>query len=590
MDSKLLLYRNRPIWIWNRRLTMEYIIIPIVILLVIILVIMQQQKKHKTILVKLEEEKSLMQNKPINEELTKVKTLNMNGQTEEMFERWRKMNDEIKVTFVKKIDDLLFDVEDSIRALKFKRATAYEEEIREYLKRAAQDQQKILDELNELMGSEEKNRVEMEELRETYRTARKTLLAHQHAFGAALPALEERLEAFEPASELFERLTEQGNYLEARELVLSLQTEAQLFLPLIQDIPGLLTDIQTNIPTALDEIRTGYKEMEAQGYYLRHLELQIAFTAVDEELAALKKDIANLHLETIQPRVEHLNQKIDGFYDVLENEVVAKQYTDRHGDALLNTIFKLMQNTRKTLTEAEYVQESYRLSAEDAEVPRDSLRHLEVLQKRYDILAQQIAEEQSAYSSLREELQAIELEMESIAKIQESFEKRLANLRVHENDARERLTVVERQLVDIERKLQKANTPGVPHKLQAKLDDVAELIYVVKQNLQEVPLNMEEVKKHLTAAETNMLEAHAAGEEMIEKVVMIERIIQYGNRYRSTNAMLDERLTEAEQAFNARQYTKALEEAGNAVEAIEPGALARIQQVVQQDLEKVIIK
>ena len=30
-----------------------------------------------------------IQNKPILEEITKVKTMNMNGQTEEMFESWR---------------------------------------------------------------------------------------------------------------------------------------------------------------------------------------------------------------------------------------------------------------------------------------------------------------------------------------------------------------------------------------------------------------------------------------------------------------------------------------------------------------------
>ena len=41
----------------------------------------------------------------------------------------------------------------------------------------------ILHELNELVGSEEKNRIEMEKLQEQHRAARKTILAHQHSFG-----------------------------------------------------------------------------------------------------------------------------------------------------------------------------------------------------------------------------------------------------------------------------------------------------------------------------------------------------------------------------------------------------------------------
>ncbi len=48
----------------------------------------------------------------------------------------------------------------------------------------------ILAELEELIGSEEKNRIEMEQLKEYYRSARKTVLAHQHSFGPALNSLE----------------------------------------------------------------------------------------------------------------------------------------------------------------------------------------------------------------------------------------------------------------------------------------------------------------------------------------------------------------------------------------------------------------
>lgn len=165
----------------------------------------------------LEQQRREMQNKPINEELTKVKALNMNGQTEEMFDRWRGMNDEIKGEYVEVINELLQDIEDNIRGFKFKKATILEEEIKGYLKTASQTQDKIVAELNELIGSEEKNRIEIEELNEKYKAARKTLLAHQHAFGDALPALEERLEAFTPQSEQFKELTDNGNYLEARE-------------------------------------------------------------------------------------------------------------------------------------------------------------------------------------------------------------------------------------------------------------------------------------------------------------------------------------------------------------------------------------
>lgn len=532
----------------------------------------------------LEQQRREMQNKPINEELTKVKALNMNGQTEEMFDRWRSMNDEIKGEYVEVINELLQDIEDSIRGFKFKKATILEEEIKGYLKTASQTQDKIVAELNELIGSEEKNRVEIEELNEKYKAARKTLLAHQHAFGDALPALEERLEAFTPQSEQFNELTDNGNYLEARELVEQLQQEAENFLQLIQDIPTLLTDVQTNIPSSLAEIRGGYAEMEGQGYYLRHLELVEAFEHVDEEITVLKKDMKNLELDTIRQRIEDLNETIDYFYDVLENEVMAKQYLDKHCDSMFGKITKLQQSLRHTITEAEYVQESYHLSEEDADVPRECLRQLDLLQKRYDLVAMQVREGKSAYSSLRDELETIDLAVGKTMNIHEEFSRRMKNLRVDEEDARKRLAVIERTLQNTERMLNKANIPGVPAQLQAELEGVAELIYVVHEGLRQVPLDMSDVGQKVEETEQAMANVVQASEQLIEDVLTIERMIQYGNRYRATNKQLDERLTEAERAFVNTQYTKALEEAGAAVEEAEPGALEKVQQMVEADL------
>lgn len=564
---------------------MQYIIIPIVILLVIIFVLLQQQRKHRKILQSLEEQKHEMQHKPINEELTKVKALNMNGQTEEMFDRWRQMNDEIKVTYVKEINELLYDIEDHIGSFKFKKATKLEEEIKEYLKRAKQSQEKIISELDELIGSEEKNRIEIEELNEKYKGARKTLLAHQHAFGDALPALEERLEAFTPKSEEFNELTENGNYLEARSLVEQLQQEAESFLKLIHDIPTLLTDVQTNIPTALAEIRGGYAEMEGQGYYLRHLELIDAFEQVDEEVQDLKKDMRNLELDTIRQRIEDLNETIDYFYNVLENEVMAKQYLDKYCDGMFSKITKLQQSLRHTITEAEYVQESYHLSEEEADIPRECLRQLELLQKRYDLVAMQVREGKSAYSSLRDELKVIDLTVEKTMNIHEEFSKRMKNLRVDEEDARQRLASVERQLQATERMLHKANMPGIPAQLQTDLESVAEHIYVVQEGLLQVPLDMNDVSDKVVQAEQAMQDVSQAAHQLIGDVQAIERIIQYGNRYRAANARLDERLTEAEKAFVKAQYKNALEEAGAAVEEVEPGALDKIHQRVEVDLQ-----
>lgn len=563
---------------------MEYIIIPIILLLILAIVGLMMRRKHTTIIAQLENEKLQIQNNPINEEISKVKSLNMNGETEEMFERWRNSWDEVIDVHMTKIDSLLFDAEDQINRLRFKKATLIEREIEDYIRKCEKDKDKILEELNELIGSEEKNRIEIEQLKEYYRSARKTLLAHQHSFGVALPALEQKLEVFVQKFEEFDVLTSEGNYLQAREIVISLNNESQQTFEYINDVPTILTELQVKLPGAIQELRNGQREMEEeQSYYLHHLELTEALDKLEVEFASLKEELAELKLTSVKPRVAEINEEIDHFYDLLEKEVIAKNYVDQNCERLLGSITNVISSTRLVSDEATFVQQSYHLNEKDAEIPKAALKQLEALQRRYDLLAMRVSEEKSAYSSLQEELIEISEELERIHEEQGHLSNTMKKLRIDENKARTQVDNLKKTLQETDRLLNKANIPGIPEEMDARLDEAAEHIYVVMQSLQEVPLNMGTVHNNLNAATLCVEDVHAKAHELIENVMLIERIIQYGNRHRATNPKLNARLKEAEEAFHQFRYAKALEEAGTAVEEMEPGALKRIEAIVAEE-------
>ncbi|UDK97992.1 septation ring formation regulator EzrA [Lysinibacillus sphaericus] len=562
---------------------MEYIIIPIILLLILAIVGLMMRRKHTTIIAQLENEKLQIQNNPINEEISKVKSLNMNGETEEMFERWRNSWDEVIDVHMTKIDSLLFDAEDQINRLRFKKATLIEREIEDYIRKCEKDKDKILEELNELIGSEEKNRIEIEQLKEYYRSARKTLLAHQHSFGVALPALEQKLEVFVQKFEEFDVLTSEGNYLQAREIVISLNNESQQTFEYINDVPTILTELQVKLPGAIQELRSGQREMEEQSYYLHHLELTEALDKLEVEFASLKEELAELKLTSVKPRVAEINEEIDRFYDLLEKEVIAKNYVDQNCERLLGSITNVINSTRLVSDEATFVQQSYHLNEKDAEIPKAALKQLEALQRRYDLLAMRVSEEKSAYSSLQEELIEISEELERIHEEQGHLSNTMKKLRIDENKARTQVDNLKKTLQETDRLLNKANIPGIPEEMDARLDEAAEHIYVVMQSLQEVPLNMGTVHNNLNAATLCVEDVHAKAHELIENVMLIERIIQYGNRHRATNPKLNARLKEAEEAFHQFRYAKALEEAGTAVEEMEPGALKRIEAIVAEE-------
>ena len=172
---------------------MEYIIGGITILFGIFLTGFFTKKKYYKESDRLEKWKMELTSRPVLEEMQKVKQLNMNGQTEERFERWRNDWDEIVTEVLPDLEELLFDAEEYIDKYRFKKTKTVQKEIETVLNDTEEKINQILSELEELVGSEEKNRIEIEELREIYRESKKTLLAHQHSFGKAEKSLEQRL-------------------------------------------------------------------------------------------------------------------------------------------------------------------------------------------------------------------------------------------------------------------------------------------------------------------------------------------------------------------------------------------------------------
>lgn len=561
---------------------MIYFIIPIIVLIIAITIVFLFRHKHIQEVGRLEKEKLQIQHKPILEEMTKVKQLNMTGETEENFERWRNEWTEVMDIHMPKIDSLLFDVEDLVDRFRFGKAAEVEKDIQEKIVFCDKKMNDILKELNELVGSEEKNRIEMEKLKEQHRAARKTILAHQHSFGMTVNPLEQELEAFNPKFEEYDELTANGNYLLAREIVISLSVKGNRLFKIIHETPSLLTELQNKIPGALRELRSGTKEMEEQSYYLQHLELSGHLDAIEADLEEMLSKMAELQIESVQQQTSEINDRIDSYYDALENEVTAKHFVDENYGKIATTLADIMELTKETSNEAAFVQQSYRLDEQEAQIPQQSLKKLATIDKRFEVLTTRIEDQESANSSLQEELQQISEELMQIAEEQDSFANRLKNLRIDENNVRTKLEELSRKLQNTDRMLHKGNIPGIPDDMEARLEEADEQIYIVTQSLQEVPLNMGLVDTYLENAEKAVIEVSGKVEELLDNVMLIEWIIQYGNRYRASNPEMHARLLDAEESFRQFRYAKALEEAATAVEEVEPGAMKRIQELVKE--------
>ena len=102
----------------------------------------------------------------------------------------------------------------------------------------------------------------------------------------------------------------------------------------------------------------------------------------------------------------------------------------------------------------------------------------------------------------------------------------------------------------------------------------------VLNKLEEKPINVPIVQQYLEVAVLTVEKVIHSTDELIETAYLVEKVIQYGNRYRSRYPSVHTGLNEAEKSFRSFNYKEALEQAATSIEAVEPGVLKKIETLL----------
>lgn len=563
-----------------------YIVGTILLLLCVLLAGFLMKKKHYREVDRLEEWKLGIMDRPVLNEMSKVKQLNMTGQTEKLFERWRREWDEIVTVHLPDVEEYFIDAEEYIDKYRFKKAKIAQEKIAQKLNEVEDLIKDILTELHDLVGSEEKNRLEIDQLKDRYREARQSLLARGHSFGKSAQKVEQLIDEVTYLFALFEDKTIHGDYLEAREIVLQIDDSLGAIQQKMNVIPQYMIECTTTIPSLMKELTDGYKEMIRTGYILTHIQMEKEVERLNEELKTYLSFIENTEIDEVEKGLEDLKESIEVLFDLLEKEVHAKHLLLQNKDDTDVKMKEAREKNHELKVETELVQRSYQLSDTDVIVYEKIDKKLNQLLKRFELLLIKIEQEDTAQTELFKELTEVKETLDAIIEEQNYFFEKLAALREDEISAREKVAEMSKEVKEAVRLISRSNLPGLPLQYEYSLQDAKSSIRDVTDKLEEKPLNMNHVQKNLEIASLTIEKLTNETDEMVEDVLFAETVIQYGNRYRSRYPSVSEKLDEAEIAFRSFQYKEALEQAATAIEDVEPGALKRVEELINEQSAK----
>lgn len=554
-----------------------YIIYGIVVLLVCIVVYGAWSRKriYKEV-DRLENKKLQLMNRPVTEELSKIKGLKMSGETEDRFEQWRSEWDDIVTIQLPDMEEKLFDIEEHANKYRFNKARKIIAFVDQELINLEKHIEQMISEVDQLIHSEEENRENIHKVKDLYDETKKKLWVQKGTLGNASQMIERKLKDMQEEFALFDAHMEDGNYFQAKELLHHLDTSLKQEIDTMDELPHYLVLIEKDLPKQIEELEHGFKEMEADGYNLDHFSFSWQVNEMKKRLSALLPLVENLKLSEVKEPLEAIQKELDEIYEKLEHEVLSRNVVENELTELQEKVDRLPLQFQELRTDTETVKLNYRISEDEDKKQMKMEKQLKDLLSQFSVIKDAAQENKQSFTSLRKMTQQLSEDIESFNSDLKEAKEGLNDMRSDERKASEMINELRSELVEAQKRLQKSNLPGVPDTLIMNMDDAEKSLVKASDKLNEVPLSLEEVIMKVDDARSYVHQCIEKLNKTMEEANLAEQVIQFGNRYRSQNDELNIKLLQAEDKFRHYYYDEALEIAVQAIEPVEPDVLNKV--------------
>ena len=561
------------------------IIIAIIILLAVVVIFyaiaMVLRKQTENRILALEKRKEDLFDLPVQEEVDAVKKLHLVGQSQTIFREWNQKWIDLSANSFADLENHIFEAEQLNDSFRFIRARASVDASEGQIKLMEEDVLSIRDGISELTKQETINSSKIQDSLDLYDTLRSEIADNAGKYGVAITELQVQLKNIETEFTQFVDLNSTGDPIEASE-VLETAEEHTIALGAIADrIPALVEELTQTYPAQLEELTEGYEAFKAQ-------DLKLPDSAkVDDRLQEISDDLAqamifleNFELDRADAQLEKMKLNLDGLYEIFSDEYKARRDVANNAAIIKDYLTHTRTNNKNLLLEIDHVSQNYILTGNEMGLVRGFQEELETLDSGVSGILDVIKENAQPYSLLGKEVDIIISTLDDIEKNQVKISSDLQNLRKQEKAAQDVADTFDREIRILKRYVEKRNLPGLPQAYLDKFFATSERVQTLFKELNKVKVNIDGVNHLVDVATEDVANLKDATDEMVDKARLAEDLMQYGNRYKTTNERVTKSIARAYQLFERdRNYAASFEEISVTLDEVEPGASERISNV-----------
>lgn len=556
-----------------------YILIAIIILVIVTAAVLLYLRSVKTQMIdtqysRLHEVEQL----PFKLDLVKLKNYNLHGEAKVLYNNWQDEWNETLNTHSTHAENALEQSKTNVEQFKFAKSTKNNDLAGENIEIIKNKYDELTEEVARFVKAVEEGKHQNIESERLYREAKRDVLANGHKFGDAKKPLEEVIKAYEPEVAKYEKMVNDGDYLRANEFIFSTYNELLNLKDNMDEIPKLIKEVQKELPQQFQELRYGCRDLRAKGYDLDHIKVENRLSTLKSNLNRVEPLVAKLELEEAESILDSIHDELDDMYELVEHEVNAKNKFDSGKDVITDELFNAKALNYTLRTEIDYIKEQYHIDESDVQKVMNYENEIENLITIYSDMINETEKNTTRYSAIVDNIDYLKNNAHTIHEEQNSIQEHLVNLREDDAEARENLRYVNDRKEKVYRELMSSNLVTLPEQFIVMKHEIEVNIREVENYFSRRPLNVEYVKAKVNDTVLMMNKFEQEAYAVMRDSQLTELMIQYGNRFRSTDADLNAHLNEAERLFKENRYKRALDVAKDAVESVEPGSAAKIEK------------
>ena len=542
------------------------------------LVLHYLSQKQSKVIEELGVKKQKLMTVPIADILFTLKNLNLTGQTKRTYETWQATWQTITRFRFPEIEASLVSAEQYTQRLNFVKGSQISNQASQLIEETKAEVDKIYTALQKLLDSEKKNREELEVLQERYASMRKDLLAHSFSFGEALESLEKRLSYLELDFTKFNTLTNEGDHLEAKEVLGRIETEMQDFEQIVEEVPKYLKEIEEEYEDQVADLKEGYQKMVEEHYQFPKISIPTEIQKIEEIIAVAREHIKATELEEARQQLDKVAREIDQLYLVMETEYEAKAFVKRNRAQVERKLNQVLQSNRYVNVEVDRVSQNFVLANNEFNRVQDFAKQLEKEQEAVAYYSKALQNQQVPYSIVKEHYEIVLNTLKEIDENQLALVNTLTDLSQQEKSIRDGLDVFELDLRNMKRTIEKYHLPGLPKEYLELFFATSSRIEQLSQLMNRVKLDMTEITGLNQTIEDDVEKLDIMTEEIVDNAQLTEYMIQQANRYRLEHPEIDTAIQQALEQFNHfYRYGESLAIIEKALNQVDPGSAQRVR-------------